>query len=76
MEHSESTDLVVVVKRKLLRHLLANELTRLIRPSSGNVAHSIATSTENDDWHPKALDVANTIGVAVHAQVEAAKSVS
>lgn len=76
MVRMSRTCLVIVVEGKLLGHLLSYELTRLVCPGAGDVAHRVTTATQDDDGHAKALDVANAVGMAVHAQIEASKPVA
>jgi hypothetical protein len=57
-------------------HLLAHKNTSLKSPSSSDVAHRVATSTENKSREIKALDIVDTVGVTVHTQIEATESIA
>lgn len=55
---------------------MSHEDTSLVSPSTGDVAHGVATTTENQRGQTEALDVAHAVSVAIHAQIEATQTIT
>jgi hypothetical protein len=55
---------------------LTDENARFIRPGSGNIAHGVATATENKSRQTKTLDITDAVGMAIHAEVKATQPVA
>lgn len=72
----QRTYFVVFIVRQRPGQVLADENTSLICPSTGDVTHGVATTAKNKGGQPKALDVSDAVGMALHAEVEATQSVS
>lgn len=72
----KETDFVIVVVGHLSGHVLPHQKAGLISPCSGDVAHGVATPTENENREIEAFDEIDAVGVAPHAEVEAAKAIA
>jgi hypothetical protein len=71
----ETYFVVFIVGHGLVK-LLSDQAASLVGPGAGNIAHSIATATKDEGGQAEALDVVDTVGVALHAEVEASKSIA
>ncbi|KAI6769544.1 hypothetical protein HG530_004173 [Fusarium avenaceum] len=74
-ERTFSSKSVFVVRQSSF-HLLANKNTGLKSPSTCDVSHCVATSTENQSRKVEALDKVDTVGMTIHAQVEATETIT
>lgn len=70
------TYLVVIVIRKLRRHVSANQRAGLKGPCARNVAHCISTTAKDDDGDAEGLDKSHAVGMPSHAEIETAKPVA
>lgn len=71
-----NTHVVVFVEGKCSLHLGIDEEARLVCPRACDIAHCVATSTKHQSRQVETLDKLDAVGVAVHAQVEAAETVA
>jgi hypothetical protein len=55
---------------------LANELSSLIGPRTGDVAHCVTTASKDQGRKVEALDVLHAVSVTTHGQVEATKTIT
>lgn len=72
----EGTYVVVFTVWQHRIHLNSNQATSLVSPGSGDIAHSVAASTKHKSGQVKLSHEIDTIGMAAHAQVEAAKAIA
>lgn len=56
--------------------MLADKNTSLKGPCTSDIAHGVSTTTQNQGWQAKALDVSNAVSVALHAKVEATQAIA
>jgi hypothetical protein len=55
---------------------LTDKNTSFECPGTSDIAHSVATATEDKGWHAESFHKFDAVGVTTHAEVEAAKTVA
>mmetsp|Transcript_34168 Transcript_34168/g.89845 ORF Transcript_34168/g.89845 Transcript_34168/m.89845 type:complete len:341 (+) Transcript_34168:415-1437(+) len=68
--------LVVIVERQLVRHLLAEDHGRLVRPAARDVPDRVTAAAEDECGNLLREHEADAVGVAVDGQIEAAQPVA
>lgn len=76
IRESRRTYFIVIVEGHLRRHILPDQHSGFVGPCSRDVAHGVAAPTEDKDREIEAFHEIHTVGMASHAQVEAAKSIA
>lgn len=71
-----ATYFVIFIEGECRGHVGIDQETGLEGPSTGDVAHGVTTSSEDQGWKIEALDKLDTIGMSLHAQIEAAQAIS
>mmetsp|Transcript_8011 Transcript_8011/g.32957 ORF Transcript_8011/g.32957 Transcript_8011/m.32957 type:complete len:411 (-) Transcript_8011:6-1238(-) len=66
----------VVVHRKLVVEVVAEEATGLVRPAPGDVADGVPTAAEHQEGHVEGLHVLQALAVAADGEVEAPEPVA
>lgn len=68
--------LQILVGRHLVRNVDVETETGFIGPAPRDITESVATSTYQHHWETKALDILDTLSMALNRNVETAKTVS
>lgn len=70
------TYVVVLVVRENRVHFDSHQAASLVSPGAGDIAHSVTTTTEDQGREIIAAHKVDAVGMAAHAQVEAAKAIT